>query len=373
MPPKAAKKGARRENPAEVNFHLGYRALSCHPMFAPLLLHAHVTRCDSGILCPKEGWAVVTRHGRIEAHPKRLGQPEEWTYVLAHCLLHLGFGHFQERRKPMEWNAACDCFVAKFLADLKLGRPPQEMRFPVEFTARSEERLYEEFCEGGIPATLQGFGTAGSHGIDMVMESNVGNPWGYKTDWPSCFGQGLSAAVTSAVRVAAGEEPYLGADERTSTPARRARDWFISSYPLLGALASAFDIVEDPVVCARLDISVAAVDEVSREIFMNPAAGMDDYESRFVMGHELLHVGLRHLPRQQGRDPYLWNVACDYVMNGLLVEMVIGELPSLGSLYDPDLKGESAESVYDRILTDMRRYRKLATLLAVLASRGHPG
>ena len=42
--------------------------------------------------------------------------------------------------------------------------------------------------------------------------------------------------------------------------------------------------------------------------------------------------------------------------------MSLGELPRLGVLYDPALKGESAEAIYDRIVTDMRRYRKLATL-----------
>jgi predicted metal-dependent peptidase len=36
---------------------------------------------------------------------------------------------------------------------------------------------------------------------------------------------------------------------------------------------------------------------------------------KFVMAHEFLHVGLRHDERQQGRDPFLWNVACDYAIN----------------------------------------------------------
>jgi predicted metal-dependent peptidase len=50
------------------------------------------------------------------------------------------------------------------------------------------------------------------------------------------------------------------------------------------------------------------------------------------------------------------------VVNGWLVEMGVGVMPSVGLLYDPELKGLSAESVYDRVVTDMRRYRKLATL-----------
>ncbi len=95
---------------------------------------------------------------------------------------------------------------------------------------------------------------------------------------------------------------------------------------------------------------------------MNPAAALDEYASRFVIAHELLHVGLRHQDRQRGRDPFLWNVACDFVINGWLIEMGVGSPPAFGMLQDPELKGLSAEAVYDRIVTDLRRYRKLATL-----------
>lgn len=117
------------------------------------------------------------------------------------------------------------------------------------------------------------------------------------------------AAVTDVVNVAGGM-PSDGGGGRLP-PAQAARSWFISSYPLPGALASAFSLVEDPNVCARLGISIAAVDAESREIFVNPAAGLDGQEMRFVLAHELLHVGLRHEPRRQGRDPELWNVAAD--------------------------------------------------------------
>ncbi len=83
------------------------------------------------------------------------------------------------------------------------------------------------------------------------------------------------------------------------------------------------------------------------------------------------HAGCR------GRDSFLWNVACDYVINGWLVEMGIGEMPEAELLYDPELKGLSAESIYDRIVTDMRRFRKLATLRGVglgdILETGRPG
>jgi predicted metal-dependent peptidase len=69
--------------------------------------------------------------------------------------------------------------------------------------------------------------------------------------------------------------------------------------------------------------------------------------------------------RCEGRDPYLWNIACDYVINGWLIEMGVGQIPSMGLLYDAELKASSAEAVYDMIVGDMRRFRKLATLRGV--------
>jgi hypothetical protein len=347
---------------AAENFHAAVDVLHAHPMFAPLLTHAGLNRY-AGNLCPDDGWAVVTEAGGIHPHATRRAEPEQWVYVIAHSLLHLGFGHFDGApERWREWNAACDCFVAAFLGDLKLGRAPGG---PLpELPRRSEERLYAQFCRDGIPPHLASLGTAGPHS-DMLRSDPRTPRFGRPVDWRACFGRGLSMAVTSAVNVAAGREAHLGADTSLVTEARRARDWFIASYPLLGALAAAFDIVEDPLVCGRLGISIAAVDAESREIFINPAAGLDEHECRFVMAHELLHVGLRHQARRGGRDPFLWNVACDYVINGWLVEMRIGDLPQVGALHDPELKGESAEAIYDRIATDARRFRKLATLRGV--------
>ncbi len=275
----------------------------------------------------------------------------------------MGLGHFKIKTDFTKWNIACDCYIAKFLSDLKLGQAPDGMRIPAEISVRSEEQLYSEFMENGIAPEYIGYGTGGNK-VDMIIGVYENGVYGRnsKVDWVNCFALGLSMAVTSAVNVAAGFEKHLGADKEAKTIAKRAKNWFISSYPLLGALAASFSIIEDPIICVRMEISVAAVNAYMQEIYINPAAGLDEYECRFVMAHELLHVGLRHHKRCAGRDPYLWNVACDYVINGWLVEMGLGELPKIGTLYDPELKGLSAEGVYDRIVVDIRLYRKLATL-----------
>ncbi|MBQ7479803.1 MAG: hypothetical protein IJT01_13055, partial [Selenomonadaceae bacterium] len=84
-------------------------------------------------------------------------------------------------------------------------------------------------------------------------------------------------------------------------------------------------------------------------------------ELKFVLAHEYLHAGLRHYYRCQGRDAYLWNIACDYVINGWLCEMHIGEMPERGELYDETLRGKSAEEIYDIIVREIRRFSKLST------------
>lgn len=364
----ARKASGEREDPAARSFALGCAMVAKHPVFGPLYHHAHIVR-RAGQRCPDSGWATVSGDGLIRAHPTRRAEPGQWAYVIGHCLLHLGFGHFQARTRPLEWNTACDCLVARFLQQCRLGEPPEGFGDRLDFAARSEDALYEQLCASGIPEHLRRFGTAGPDHADMLIDVAPAPPrpaWlGGPPDWQACFGAGLVEAVSGAVRAAAGETHVYGTPTRHRSRADQARQWFIDHYPLLGSLAVAFKLIEDPLVCYRLGIGVAAVDMQRQEIYLNPGAGLGDQEMRFVMAHELLHVGLRHDARCEGRDPYLWNVACDFVINGWLVEMGIGAVPQIGLLYDPALKGESAEAIYDRIVTDMRRYRKLATLRGV--------
>jgi predicted metal-dependent peptidase len=368
MPKRQKNRGGEgKEDRASDQFYAGCAQVISHPLFSPLYHHAGVSRQD-GNGCPREGWAVVTSNGAIHCHPTRLGDPAEWAYVIAHCLLHLGFDHFKAGNPAgREWNAACDLFIARFLADLKFGRPPSGMGDLPEGSARNEERLYTEIHDRGLPATFQALGTAGPHADDMISETAPVHfhTWGGVASWPDALAQGLIAAVTSAVEVAGGHSNRLGREAGSRSRSEQARAWFINNFPLLGALASGFKLIEDASTCIREEISVAAVDTQARTIYINPAAGLDDQELRFVMAHELLHVGLRHDTRQQGRDHYLWNVSTDYVINAWLVEMRVGRLPHVGVLYDPALKDLSAEAVYDMIVTDLRKFRKLATFAGI--------
>ena len=59
-----------------------------------------------------------------------------------------------------------------------------------------------------------------------------------------------------------------------------------------------------------------------REICFDPsfAEPMSDGELRFLLMHELMHCVLRHCTRGEGLDHEIYNVACDIVVNSLILE-----------------------------------------------------
>jgi predicted metal-dependent peptidase len=312
--------------------------------------------------CPPDGWLVVHSDGYMHVHPTRVAEPEHWAYVIAHACLHLGFGHFVEVTNPRAWALACDMHIAKFLQELKFGTPPDELRNKLELFGQTEERIYRRLCNDGLPQTNEVFGTAGKHAIDFLPAPKThGYSCERDVDWQAKFSYGLEDALRNAVNVAAGYQPTLISEETKLSNAKRARRWLIDSYPLLGAMASAFKLIEDRNVCSRMDISVAAVDAELKEIYVNPTPYFSENQMRFVMAHEFLHVSLQHHLRCNGRDKYLFNVACDYVINGWLVEMGVGEMPNC-ALYDPEFKGLSAEAVYNELVVNIRKNSRLATL-----------
>ena len=87
------------------------------------------------------------------------------------------------------------------------------------------------------------------------------------------------------------------------------------------------------------------------ELHANPEffASLNSSARVGVIKHEILHVILKHLLRFQGRDPLLWNLACDVVVNGLIGkwELPTGAIrrstfPDLPIPVDP-----TADQVYD--------------------------
>ena len=100
-------------------------------------------------------------------------------------------------------------------------------------------------------------------------------------------------------------------------------------------------------------------------------------EIQFVLCHEVLHVAFDHFGRRSHRDPSWWNMANDYVINGLLIKDNIGKMPtqrvpvedhSSGKkttsqrvgLYEEKYVGWTSEAVYDDL--EKRKVKKELTL-----------
>ncbi|GAA1026026.1 MULTISPECIES: vWA domain-containing protein [Amycolatopsis] len=327
---------------------------------------------DRTSLTGSEAWAVVADNGLITANRARDAEPAEWAWVFAHLLLHLGLGHLDEeqlaeadaitadRGVEASYGAACCVAVHRFAEAVRVGAPL--MLLP-ELPGTDELSLARAWRETGVPEVFRALGTGGDR--PCLALADPPSRWdvqyyGKSEPWTERFARGLIASATEAMEQAADARGQTR-HHRSLGEWDRALGWFASSFPLLGAVAAGFTLVVDPEVVRAWDISVAAVDAEHGEIYVNPNAALTAEEWRFVLAHEMLHAALRHDRRALGRDPYLWNVACDYVINGWLVALGVGELPSDG-LHDPQLAALSAESVYDTLTTDLRRARKLRTL-----------
>ncbi|GGX53352.1 vWA domain-containing protein [Streptomyces fructofermentans] len=357
---RSRKKSAAEQDPAAVAFAAGMALVAANPALAAV--EATICRTEDCALAPREGLVVVSSNGTLHAHPKRRAAPGAWAWAVAHALIHLGFGHVpaarEHREQPDRFDLAARCVVVnRFLQTFPIGEVPDDL--PLTYPHGDEEQLAALWRREGIPAGYERCGTAGP-GPDQWLQE-WGRWQGSPTDWQLAFAHALTRTMSTAMDLAGGRRDSMTGGPTRLRPWERALSWFVSSYPLLGGIAAGITLVADAELARAHGISVAAVDAGAGEIYVNPLRQLDDEEWRFVLAHEMLHAALRHGDRRGHRDPYLFNIACDYVVNGWLVGMHVGSMPE-GVLYDPALVDLSAEEVYDRISTDLRRMRRLATL-----------
>ncbi|MEW7978976.1 MAG: hypothetical protein G8D28_05720 [gamma proteobacterium symbiont of Phacoides pectinatus] len=104
--------------------------------------------------------------------------------------------------------------------------------------------------------------------------------------------------------------------KRIETKLAAARTKLILDKPFLGALVLRLPMeAADPQWCRT-----TATD--ARKFYYNPeyidALTLD--ETQFMLAHEALHCALSHFARRQHRQKHLWDLACDFAINPLLVE-----------------------------------------------------
>ncbi len=125
-----------------------------------------------------------------------------------------------------------------------------------------------------------------------------------------------------------------------------ARVGLLLRHPFFGNLATRMKIQE-----ADDWLPTAATD--GRHIFFNRKffTPLTVKQVEFVIAHEILHAVFEHMGRREGRDPKIFNIACDYAVNGQIVRDKIGDynLPDIKIFHDPKYYGWSAEQIYDEI------------------------
>lgn len=369
----AKKKNENRISPNEQQLLDGIELVKKHPLFGQLRIYTDiVTKGRLGKNIPAKASS-----GHIFLNKDCDKSPKEWAYIIAHCMLHISFGHFDAERMPGYWqqisekqqkwvnsydpdlwNLACDIFISRFLTDIKFGKSDVDtIQLEKYSSASSELKIYEHLVNDHVSVDFSMFGTAGEY-PDMI---GTENPLTYKYG-KNAHITDFAYALANSVRSVIDQAGDQTADHsKRKSVMQKAADWFINHYPLLGGLAVGFKIIETIGRSELSDIEIAAVNVVNGEIYVNPAAGLTDEEWKFVLAHEYLHAGLQHHARRSGRDPYLWNIACDFVINVWLRDMQIGAMPQNGLLYDETLRNRSAEEIYDILTDNIRKNSKLDT------------
>ena len=135
--------------------------------------------------------------------------------------------------------------------------------------------------------------------------------------------------------------------------------------PLYGNLLMRMEILED------YGVRWASMDGI--RIFYNPDyfAFLTEAERNYVLMHELFHIFYFHWEDQKGRDPWIWNIACDYAMKedlhwrelDLSKVRVIMTPPKEYAYLQEKYDGKSEEFYY-RALQDENRGKLFSSLTA---------
>jgi hypothetical protein len=169
---------------------------------------------------------------------------------------------------------------------------------------------------------------------------------------------GIGKAITSfnSYVVAINESESYNSEE-VNKKIKRAILWLNLNANLYGRLLSHLDIYGseelDPETMCTNGISI-----IFHPKFVN---SQSDEALRLVLAHEVLHCMFQHNTRRENRDPQLWNVACDYAINPLLIHddnfnSGKWKMPIIGGkeagLYERKYAGMRAEDIYQILLDE---------------------
>lgn len=143
----------------------------------------------------------------------------------------------------------------------------------------------------------------------------------------------------------------------------KSRIWVLINMPFFAELMLQMELI------VSREVPTAATNGVYIKVNPDFFLSLSPAERRFLLCHEVMHPAFLHHTRRDQRDPKVWNEACDYAINPMIVEYgelrkkqlkTQGSIPAdlkmpTGGLLDPRFKGMSAEKIYDLLL---KHYQK---------------
>jgi predicted metal-dependent peptidase len=124
-----------------------------------------------------------------------------------------------------------------------------------------------------------------------------------------------------------------------------ARVGLLLRHPFFGNMATRLRVQSCDEWCPT-----AATD--GRNLYYNTAFfnELSNKQIEFVIAHEILHCVFDHIIRREDRDPGLYNIACDYIVNNVLVRDRIGDrVNQIPIFQDHKYDGWTSEEIYDEL------------------------
>lgn len=132
---------------------------------------------------------------------------------------------------------------------------------------------------------------------------------------------------------------------------QRARARMLIEHPFFATLLMTTPAVETK------ELPTAGTD--MRKLYYNPdfieSLGAVD-KVMFILAHEVMHIALAHGVRLGTRNRMLWNIACDFAINYVLVDSGLEMVE--GGLYDTKYANMSADQIYEELQKMVDKARK---------------
>ena len=118
-------------------------------------------------------------------------------------------------------------------------------------------------------------------------------------------------------------------------------------YPFFGSVVASVGYKENK------DISTAGTD--GETIYYNPEylEGLSVEEQTFIFAHEVCHIAFNHILRSEGKNPELWNIATDGVINQFLKRDGLKMAP--GGVDMAEAINYDAEQLYEKLLQEKQQ------------------